>query len=77
MNTMTTELLDQSIQMLNNINLPIGLLESVGIPVYRAIGNLVTFRKMLLENNTPKEEPAGEPEVKLELAPEGEAPAAE
>lgn len=55
--TITTELLDQAIQTLNNVNVPVGLLESIGIPVHKSLSNMISFRKILLENSQSQEEP--------------------
>ena len=72
--TITTELLDQSIQLLNSVNIPVGQLETIGIPVYRAFNNLVTFRRMLIDiTKKPKESEEVSLEEPVEFEAESEA----
>lgn len=59
------ELLKNSVDVLGAVNVPVGLLESIGAPIYQVRKNLMNLLEAIA-NNTKKadgEQPGEEPEV--------------
>lgn len=59
------ELLKNSVDVLGAINVPVGLLESIGVPIYQVRKNLVKLLEAVAANSkkADEEQPGEEPEV--------------
>ena len=58
-----TEVLEVTVQILKRINVPVELIEQIGVPIHRAISNLnVVLRAMEQQGNQGKEPEAEKPE---------------
>ena len=56
------QVLEITRDMLQNINVPVALLDQVGRPVRRAVGNLNTLIRAMKENENQKAETNDKPE---------------
>lgn len=61
------QVLDVTVEILNGIIIPIGMMESVGVPISHAVGNLKLCVDAIRKESAPKEEEeADEPEADAE-----------
>ena len=60
------QVLEVTVEILNGIMIPVGLMEKVGVPISHAVGNLQLCVEEIRKESAPKEEEADEPEADAE-----------
>lgn len=70
------EVVEQVMTDLGNISVPVAQMQSIGFPIAQAVQNLGVVIKAWDEDEKKKQEeqPAEEPEIKLEVVPADEVP---